>query len=135
MKDLLMISPEDLLEEDIALLYEDSCKLGKAAPRDQRYWIAYVEKQHSPLHVISVVVRRREFFDLSPADDLVDLGENVVPIDTQGSISTGSVAVRIAGSVCQMPYSILHHLLVRIARQLCNYPYGPTRLFLCPTRM
>ena len=27
MKDLLLIDPEDLLEEDRALLYEDSCEL------------------------------------------------------------------------------------------------------------
>ena len=82
MKDLLMIDPENLLEEDMALLYEDSRKLGAAAPCDQRYWIASVESAFSAAYHVC----RREYFDLSPEDEFVDLGENVVPIDTQGRI-------------------------------------------------
>ena len=77
-----MIDPEDLLEEDRALLYKDSRKLGTAASSDQRYWIASVESAFSA----ACHVRRREYFDLSPEDDFVDLGQNVVPIDTQWSI-------------------------------------------------
>ena len=47
-----------------------------------RYWIASVESAFSA----ACHVRRRELFDLSPDDEYVDLGENVVPIDTEGSI-------------------------------------------------
>ena len=54
MKDLLMMDPENLLEVDRANLYEDSRELGKAAPHDQRYWIASVESASS-LHAMSVI--------------------------------------------------------------------------------
>ena len=82
MNDLLMIGPEDLLEEDRALLHEDSRELGTTAPCDQRYWIAFVESAFST----ACHVHRREYFDLSPEVEFDDLGENAVHIDTQGSI-------------------------------------------------
>lgn len=55
-----------------------------ATPRDQRYWIhASVESAfYAACHV-----RRYEYFNLSLEDEFVDLGENLVPIDTQGSIT------------------------------------------------
>ena len=61
--------------------------------------------------------------DLSPEDDFIDLGDNIVPIDTQGRAhDTENVLTRamIAGS------------LVRIAKPLCNYPYGPNSAVALP---
>ena len=77
-----MIDPEDLLEEDRALLYEDSRSLGLSSPCNQRYWIASVEAAFSA----ACHARRKAEFDLDPDSEYVDLGENVVPIDSEGSI-------------------------------------------------
>ena len=83
MKDLFMMDPENLfVEVDRAHLYEGSRELGKAAPHDQRYWIASVDSASSA----ACHVNHGKYFDLIPEDEFVDLGENVIPIDTKGGI-------------------------------------------------
>lgn len=41
--DLLWIDPDDLLDEDVALLSEDFERLGRASSTDQEYWVASME--------------------------------------------------------------------------------------------
>ena len=40
---LLLTDPDDLLEEDVALLHEDVTELAEATAVDQEYWIASME--------------------------------------------------------------------------------------------
>ena len=82
MKESLLIDPYDLLSDDRGLLDEDPYLLGQSSARNQRYWIASVEAAFSA----SCHARRKAAFDLDPDSEYVDLGENVVPIDTEGSI-------------------------------------------------
>ena len=42
-RDLLWIDPEDLLEDDRPLLYEDPEELGASSTTNQAYWVACVE--------------------------------------------------------------------------------------------
>lgn len=82
MKEALLIDPDDLLAEDRGLLDEDPYLLGKSSPQNQRYWIASVESAFSA----ACHARRKAEFDLDPESEYVDLGEDVVPIDSEGSI-------------------------------------------------
>ena len=82
MKEALLIDPDDLLSDDRGLLDEDPYLLGQSTAQNQRYWIASVEAAFSA----SCHARRKAAFDLDPDSEYVDLGENVVPIDTEGSI-------------------------------------------------
>ncbi len=81
MKEALLIDPDDLLSDDRGLLDEDPYLLGQSTAQNQRYWIASVESAFSA----SCHARRKAAFDLDP-DSYLDLCENVVPIDTEGSI-------------------------------------------------